>query len=247
VTTPVPFETFPGLDLPFCAHAFIQRIPGLDVQADREKALARLEGYHSRVRAQLGFTQFAIGEQVHGAGIAVIAQGAGGDQESELEDQEPELKGSFPALNSAPWPPTSPIAGVDGLITNRPGLCLGVQVADCGAVYLVDPVRRCIGLVHSGRKGTELGIAPAAISKMKEAFGTDPADLLVQLGPCIRPPLYETDFAAEIIRQCRVAGAGNVFDCGANTGADLLRYYSYRVEKGKTGRMLALLGMKPRG
>ena len=227
----VPFETFPALDLPFVAHAFIQRIPGVDVQVDRQIALQRLDQFHAQVRAQLGFEEYAIGEQVHDCGIAVIAENGVCVDPS----------GIAAVVNAAP------ISGVDGLVTNRPGLCLGVQVADCCPVYLVDPVSRCIGLVHSGRKGTELGIAPQAISKMKAHFGSNPIDLLVQLGPCIRPPLYEVNIAQEIVRQCRAAGVRNVFDCAANTGEDLLRYYSYRVEKGKTGRMLALLGMKPRG
>ena len=228
----VPFETFPALDLPGFAHAFIQRIPGVDVQVDRQAALERLEGFHSQLRVQLGFDEYAIGEQVHACRIAVI------DENGALAGETGETSGVINA---------GPVRGVDGLVTNRPGLCLGVLVADCCPVYLVDPVRHCIGLVHSGRKGTELGIAPQAIRKMQEHFASDPADLIVQLGPCIRPPLYEVDIAGEILRQCRVAGVGKVNDCGANTGEDLLRYYSYRVEKGKTGRMLALLGMKPRG
>ena len=45
-------------------------------------------------------------------------------------------------------------------MTNVRGLCLGVYVADCCAIYLADPVKRAIGLLHSGKKGTELGIAP---------------------------------------------------------------------------------------
>jgi len=231
VSSPVPFETFPALELPFLAHAFIQRIPGVDVKADRSVALERLEQFHAQVRTQLGFNEFAIGEQVHGNQIAVITKN--GDCAAP--------SGNTGGINSGPIP------GVDGLITNRPGLCLGVQVADCCPVYLVDPVQQCIGLVHSGRKGTEQGIAVQAIAKMKEHFGSQPADLLVQLGPCIRPPLYEVDIAQEIIRQCQQAGVTQVFDCGANTGEDLLHYYSYRVEKGKTGRMLGLLGIKAQG
>lgn len=219
---PVPFETFPLLQLPGVAHAFVQRVPGVDVQVDREEALKRLEGFQASVREQIGFERCAFGEQVHGNAIAVLAEGE-------------ELAGNNAIIG--------PILGVDGLVTNQTGLCLGIQVADCCAVYLVDPVRRCVGLVHSGRKGTELGIAPAAIARMREAFGSDPADIRVQLSPCIRPPHYEVDFATEIVRQCREAGVVQLNDCGANTGADLQRYYSYRMEKGKTGRMLALLGL----
>lgn len=224
--TAVPFESFPFLELPGFAHAFVQRIPGVEVQVDREEAIKRLTPFQEEVRAHLGLDRFAVGEQVHGNAIAVLAQ----------ED----------SLERDALAPNLPIPGVDGLVTNRPGLCLGVLVADCCAVYLLDPIRQCVGLAHSGRKGTDLGIVPQAIAKMREAFGSDPANIRVQLSPCIRPPHYEVDFAGEILRQCREAGVEQVNDCGANTGADLQRYYSYRVEKGKTGRMLALLGLKPR-
>jgi copper oxidase (laccase) domain-containing protein len=78
---------------------------------------------------------------------------------------------------------------------------------------------------------------------MAAEFGSRPSDLIVQLSPCIRPPHYEIDFAAEIIRQCREAGVGGVNDYGTCTACDLERYYSYRAEKGRTGRMLAFLAL----
>jgi len=66
----------------------------------------------------------------------------------------------------------------------------------------------------------------------------------VQLSPCIRPPSYEVDFAAGIRAQCLESGIRpeHLHDCGICTSTDLQRFYSYRVEMGKTGRMLALLG-----
>ena len=78
---------------------------------------------------------------------------------------------------------------------------------------------------------------------MVERFGSNPAELIVQLSPCIRPPHYEIDFAAEIIEQCRAQGVLQIHDSGVCTACDLHRYYSYRAEKGKTGRMLALIGL----
>jgi copper oxidase (laccase) domain-containing protein len=69
--------------------------------------------------------------------------------------------------------------------------------------------------------------------------------MIVQLSPCIRPPHYEVDFAAEIIRQCRSIGIKEIHDSGVCTACDLGRCYSYRAEKGKTGRMLAMIGLNP--
>jgi polyphenol oxidase len=71
--------------------------------------------------------------------------------------------------------------------------------------------------------------------------GTRAADVVAVLGPCIRPPDYEIDFAAEIGEQAERAGVGNYTDCGLNTAANLQRFYSYRREMGKTGRMMALI------
>ncbi len=198
-------------------HGFIGRAPGIDVSTDRAEALARLDGVHLRARSELGLAGLPMvrAEQVHGNGVFIVEAG----REA----------------------PDEPVNGVDALITARADICLGIYVADCGAVYVVDPRRRVIGLAHSGRKGTELGIAPAVIKAMAERFGSRPEELVVQLGPCIRPPNYEVDFAAEIVAQCRAAGVLHVHDSGACTAADPERYYSYRREKGRTGRMLALL------
>ena len=75
-------------------------------------------------------------------------------------------------------------------------------------------------------------------------LGSRASDLVLQLGPCIRPPHYEIDFAAEILRQSRELGVTAVHDSGVCTACDLERYYSYRAEKGRTGRMLAFLALR---
>jgi copper oxidase (laccase) domain-containing protein len=97
--------------------------------------------------------------------------------------------------------------------------------------------------VHSGRKGTELGVVTNAVLEMADRFGSNPANMVVQLSPCIRPPHYEVDFAVEIIRQCRTLGVKQIHDSRICTACDLDQYYSYRAEKGKTGRMLAVIGL----
>ena len=152
--------------------------------------------------------------------------------------------GSWQLRGAGRWAPATPVAGADGLVTNRPGLCLAIYVADCAAVYLADRKAQAIGLVHAGRKGTELGIVTEAIATMREAFGTDPADLVMQIAPCIRPPNYEVDFAAQIVRQAREAGVRDIFDCGTCTASNPEKYYSYRRDRGRTGRLLALAAIR---
>jgi polyphenol oxidase len=211
-----PVERFPALEaLGTILHGFVLRVPGLDVRTDREAALQRLELFHDSARRIFGVREVRLAEQVHGNSVAVVTADS-----------------------------LAKSARVDALVTRDPNVLLGIHVADCCAVFLVDPVRGTIGLVHSGRKGTELNVVGAAVRKMATEFGTDPADLVAQLSPCIRPPEYEIDFASEIIRELKQAGVNRVFDSGENTAKDLERFYSYRMEKGRTGRMLALLALK---
>ena len=116
-------------------------------------------------------------------------------------------------------------------------------MADCCAIFLVDPRQRAIGLAHSGRKGTELDILSATVAAMRREYGSRPSDIVAQLGPCIRPPWYDVDFAARIVEQGRAAGLNRLIDPGTCTAANPEQYYSYRREKGRTGRMLALLAL----
>jgi polyphenol oxidase len=129
------------------------------------------------------------------------------------------------------------VPDVDALVTSVPRLPLVVRVADCGPVYFYDPIRQVIGVAHSGRRGTEGNIVAATLACMKETYGSQSENIIVQLGPCIRPPHYEIDFAAEIGRQAQKSGVRHFHDCGQCTASNLGRYYSYRAEKGKTGRM----------
>ena len=221
--TQLPFEQFPALSaIGTCLHAFTQRIPNIDVSHEKAEVLKRLSAAHDEIRHAIGMREWPLftAQQVHGGKIAVVDSFSHGSVSRE-----------FPSC--------------DGIITNQRGVSLGIYVADCCAVYIIDSKMPPIGLVHSGRKGTELGVVTNAIKQMGDCFGSDPSDLIVQFSPCIRPPHYEVDFAAEVARQCRALGVKEIHDSPVCTACDLNRYYSYRAEKGKTGRMLALLGLKP--
>jgi copper oxidase (laccase) domain-containing protein len=231
----LPFEQFPALSaIKICRHVFAQRIPGIDVSHDKAEVLERLDAAHREIRNATGFDDWPlfIAEQIHGNKIAV-------------HDKVGSALRADRGRRGAASLPGREFPGCDGIITNQRGVALGIYVADCCAVYIVDPKTPAIGLVHSGRKGTELGVVTNAIRQMIERFGSDPANMVVQLSPCIRPRHYEVDFAAEIVRQCRALGAQHIHDSGTCTACDLSRYYSYRAEKGKTGRMLAVIGLNP--
>lgn len=200
---------------------FLERVDGVSVCGDRLATVARLEPFHREAVGEMGYSWDSCwrAEQVHGAEVAVVGGGGVAGVAGVVE-------------------------GVDGLITVDAGVLLGIYVADCGAIYLADRVTGAVGLLHSGKRGTELGILGHALGMMGREFGTDVRDVEVALAPCIRPPAYEVDFADEIRLQAMEAGVReeSFMDSGVCTSSDLGRYYSYRVERGATGRMLALLG-----
>lgn len=127
---------------------------------------------------------------------------------------------------------------VDGLITNVPGITLGVFTADCVPVYFVDPVQKAIGLAHSGWRGTVGGISKEVIRRMKASFGTKPEDLICAIGPSICRKCYEIgeevalafrevftecDDVCEIIRRAqqyriRPGDSGEILDAGRTEG-----------------------------
>lgn len=217
----IPVGYFPALrELGgWLCHGFVERMADVDVEVDRVEAVARLRDGHGRVARAMGFGEGAVvlAEQVHGAEVGWVEGGGG--------------RGA--------------VAGVDGLATMEAGVALGIHVADCCAVYVVDAVRRAVALLHSGKKGSDGGIVRRAIELLEEQAGSRAEDLVVQLSPCIRPPRYEVDFASWIRRDARSCGvpASQIHDDGVCTASDLGRYYSYRAEKGRTGRLFALLGI----
>lgn len=212
----LPVEKFPALEaVEAVEHGFVTRVPGIDIKTDRATALSRLEKWHMAAREAFGRRAFRTASQVHGRRVVSVNS------------------------QSAPQ-----VIGADALVTKDPDVLLGIYVADCCAIFLADPKSALIGLVHSGRKGSELNIVGEAVRLMCADFGSNPSDIVAQLSPCIRPPFYEVDFASTIVSQLESEGVSKINDSGANTGADLKTYYSYRMEKGKTGRMLAMLALR---
>lgn len=185
---------------------------------ERDAAMAALAPHHRRLLAQQGLGAYPLvtAEQIHGAEIATVSE-----------------------------PSSNPLPGVDGLLTTTRGLTLGIYVADCAPVWIVTRDGNAGAMLHSGKKGTVLGIVPAGIGALCKHAGINTSDLIVVIGPCIRPPCYETDFPAEIRNQAKEAGVRSIHDDLTCTACHPGRYYSYRREKGLTGRMLATLTLLP--
>ncbi|MGD2027340.1 MAG: polyphenol oxidase family protein [Anaerolineales bacterium] len=161
----------------------------------------------------------------------------------------------------------------DIILTDNPAVSLFMRYADCVPVLLVDPVRRAIGLVHAGWKGTVLRAAQRAVEAMGARYGTRPGDLLAAIGPSIGPERYEIgpEVAAQVREAFGAAADGLLPRFGQSTHLDLWQanlltleqagvrqielaglctathtedWYSHRAENGKTGRFGVLLALE---
>jgi YfiH family protein len=163
--------------------------------------------------------------------------------------------------------PNHPILKSDGLITNKKGIVLCINLADCGGVLCYDAKHNTIGAFHSGWKGTKLNIVKVGIEKMREVYFTEPADLLVYLTPCAGKENYEVendvaqyfpnhitqtsndnyllDLKGEIVEQLINLGVSkeNIevsFVCTISNNM----YHSFRRDGEKSGRMTAFIMLK---
>jgi YfiH family protein len=132
-----------------------------------------------RLARTLGFPSMVGARQVHGREIHVHAT-----SDPERDSPSPgraEGHGPIPMIGS----------DADGHATGVPGILMGVTVADCVPVFMVDPERRVLCLLHAGWKGVALGILEAGIQLLGTEFQSEPRDLVVHLGPAICGACYE--------------------------------------------------------
>lgn len=144
----------------------------------------------------------------------------------------------------------------DALVTDRPGVLLGILTADCAPVLFHDPIAGVVGAAHAGWKGAIGGVTDATIAAM-EALGARRADIAAVVGPCIAQKSYEVDDAFErrfieadaantrffragradhswfdlegyVAERLRAAGLGTVAMLGEDTYAQADRFFSYR-------------------
>lgn len=97
----------------------------------------------------------------------------------------------------------------DGMVTNVPGICLVTFYADCVPLYFVDPVKKAIGMSHSGWRGTVGKIGKVTIEKMTEVYGSNPEDLVVAIGPSICQDCYEV--SEDVIKQFKANFAEGIW------------------------------------
>ena len=81
----------------------------------------------------------------------------------------------------------------DAMITDAPGIAVGVETADCVPILLFDPGTPAIAAVHAGWRSTVRKIVQKAVKRMQEEFGSDPSKMIAAIGPAIGPECYEVD------------------------------------------------------
>ena len=171
-------------------------------------------------------------------------------------------------VGSAGLPPSTE---ADGLMTNEPGVLVGIQTADCVPVLVADPVTRSIAAFHAGWRGTVQRIVEQGIAKMAAEFSSNPAHLLAAIGPSIGACCYtvgeevhdafgrefsyaQSLFTAERELDLKEANRRQLLDAGLSaeniavvpdcTSCQPDRYFSHRAQKGCTGRMLSVIGLR---
>lgn len=160
----------------------------------------------------------------------------------------------------------------DAVITDRKGILIGVQTADCVPVLLYDAKRHIVGAVHAGWRGTAAGILGNTIQAMSDRFYSSPDDILIAVGTAIRWCCYNVGYEViEAVSKATGEGeyfikrgekycldlptankyqalysgvpADNIWMSEECTSCLPEKYYSYRYAKGVTGRQCGFIGI----
>ncbi len=179
----VPLITFPVLSqFPFLRHGFSTRIGGVSegmfssmnlgrgngpIKDEKEKVLENFRRISKSIGVDLH--SMVISKQVHKTNIRVVTEEDRGKGLVVPRDYDE----------------------IDGLITNKPGVTLVTQYADCVPLYFVDDKKKAIGLTHSGWRGTVAGIGRCTVRELQRQYGSEPEDIIAVIGPSICKNCFE--------------------------------------------------------
>ncbi|MDZ7757347.1 peptidoglycan editing factor PgeF [Rhodohalobacter sp.] len=210
-------------------------VPGLNLGYNTEAEPAEVDKNFKLLFNKIGWnrTHLAIANQIHGSNIIQVTEPGVYDD-------------------------------TDGFITDKTGLSLGIRVADCVAILAGDSVNGIIGAFHAGWKGAADNIVPKGIRKMTQ-LGADPDHIRVYLSPCISFKNFEVgeevasqfpdqfvdresykkphvDLKGFIHRQLLNSGVNKEnIELSEDCTVQDSKYYSYRRERDRAGRMLGLI------
>ncbi len=130
---------------------------------------------------------------------------------------------------------------VDGLVTDEPGITLVTFFADCVPLYFLDPVRRAIGLSHSGWRGTAGRMGRVTAERMEKEFGSRPEDMIACIGPSICRDCYEVgeEVAEQFLEAFDAKWHDRILTAGKKTG-------KYQLDLWEANRIILLeAGLRP--
>jgi YfiH family protein len=155
----------------------------------------------------------------------------------------------------------------DALISNQPGVHVGVRTADCVPILLVDPTVPVVAAIHAGWRGSATNIAAAAVEELTKAWKSRPENLRAAIGPSIGVCCYEVgpdvarrfgnwmpelenaqapvhlDLPAINALQLRAVGVADIWISGECTFCMADKFFSFRREREKAGRMVSFIGL----
>ena len=158
----------------------------------------------------------------------------------------------------------SSISEADGFLTDKKNVPIAILTADCLSVFVYDPVRPAVGILHAGWRGTEKNICAEGVRLMQEKFGSRPDELLIGFGPSIRACCckMEKDFKSNfpfglinrdgsvymdiaLINTRQLVSCGvkekNIFDPQLCTFSENKDFFSFRKEAQDAGRMISVI------
>ncbi len=210
---------------------------GMSVNDSKENVIKNRELFFGELGIDL--RQLAISRQVHGSSI---------------------YEASSPIITE----------GYDSLITNKPNVFLVISIADCTPVLIYDTKNKAVAAIHAGWRGTAAEIVKHTLQKMKETYGTNGSDCKAYIGACIGYDSFETGEDAaqhfdtafkrfDMQKQkwfvdLKPANKKQLLDFGVSsenievspycTVKDEKLFFSHRRDKGVSGRMLVVIGLK---
>jgi len=162
------------------------------------------------------------------------------------------------------------IENCDALITNQKNIMLTILTADCVPILLFDKKEHVIACVHAGWRGTEQEIVSKTVQKMQEVFNSNPKNIIAGIAPSIGKCCYEVDWSVTKhfkdiqgayedrgekqmldlphINRVQLLNSGlekeNIASSNICTACEVKNYFSYREEKGCSGRFMSMIALR---
>jgi YfiH family protein len=184
-----------------------------------------------------------------------------------------QVHGNEVAIARKSRPVTAPHKAADIIMTNKPEITLFMRFADCVPIFLFDPIKKGISIIHAGWKGTLNKVIQHAVVSMRDEMGSKPANIIAGIGPSIGPDCYqigedvalkthetfndrvdevlflqEGKYHLDLWKANYVllleSGVKEIEIAEICTSCHTDDWYSHRGEKGKTGRFGALLALR---